>query len=190
MEDDIDEWFRKRRRYFEDIMKEIEREIDELFRESFKEFESEVPRELVRERSLPDGSKVREFGPFVYGYSVTIGPDGEPVVREFGNFRPEGRKGIEVKKLREPLVDVIEEEDKIRVVAEIPGVEKSDINLYATENKLTIKVDTPQRKYYREVDLPAKVDPKQSKSTYKNGVLEVDLKKVKEESKGTPLKVE
>lgn len=187
MEDDIDEWFRRRYfRYFDELMKEI----DELFKESFKEFENEVPKELIRERNLPDGSKVREFGPFVYGYSITIGPDGEPVIREFGNFKPERRKGIEVKKLREPLVDVIEEEDRIRVVAEIPGVEKSDINLYATENTLTIKVDTPQRKYYKEVDLPAKVDPKEAKSTYKNGVLEVDLKKVKEESKGSPIKIE
>lgn len=28
-----------------------------------------------------------EMGPFVYGYSMTIGPDGKPKVREFGNIR-------------------------------------------------------------------------------------------------------
>jgi len=186
MNDDIDDWFRRRYlRDFEDLM----REIDEYFEEFFKEFEDRIPKELIREKEIPGKGIVREFGPFVYGYSITIGPDGKPVIREFGNVKPE-RRGLEVKEVREPLVDVIEEEDKIRVVAEIPGVEKSDINLYATENTLTIKVDTPKRKYYKEISLPAKVDPKSSKSTYKNGVLEVDLKKVGEEPKGTPIKIE
>jgi HSP20 family protein len=42
----------------------------------------------------------------------------------------------------------------------VPGVEKLDIHLNGTEIVLTISVNIPQRKYYKEVDLPAKVDPK------------------------------
>ncbi len=130
----------------------------------------------------------------MYGYSVTIGPDGKPKVREFGNVKPETRIGsphIDVKEKREPLVDVMTTNGEVKVIVELPGVEKKDIKLHGTENSLTISVDTPQRKYYKEVELPAKVDPKEAESSYKNGVLEVALQKRKEEKpKGEPIKIE
>ena len=53
--------------------------------ESFKDFETKAPKNLIREYETPEGDKVREVGPFVYGYSMTIGPDGKPRVKEFGN---------------------------------------------------------------------------------------------------------
>ena len=52
---------------------------------SFKNIETKAPKDLVREYQTPGGGKVREYGPFVYGYSMTIGSDGKPKVREFGN---------------------------------------------------------------------------------------------------------
>ena len=54
--------------------------------EGFGSIEKNAPKELVREDQTPDGKKVREVGPIVYGYSMTIGPDGKPKVREFGNI--------------------------------------------------------------------------------------------------------
>jgi len=56
-----------------------------------------------------------------------------------------------------------------------------DIELSGTENKLTISVDTPERKYFKEVELPVKVDSKKATSKYKNGVLDVTVPKKKEE---------
>ena len=97
---------------------------------------------------------------------------------------------VELTEAREPLVDVYEEKDVVKVVAEVPGVEKKDINLNATEDRLIISVDTPQRKYYKEVDLPAKVDPKSAKASYKNGVLEVVLNKAGEGRKGFKVQIE
>ncbi|HDI53124.1 MAG TPA: Hsp20/alpha crystallin family protein, partial [Candidatus Bathyarchaeota archaeon] len=84
-----DEWFRRFRRRF--FFPDIERMIEEMEREmaeAFKEIESSIPRDMVREYRLPDGSIRREYGPFVYGYSIRIGPDGKPIIREFGNFKP------------------------------------------------------------------------------------------------------
>ncbi|MEM4529136.1 MAG: hypothetical protein QXQ52_01235, partial [Candidatus Methanomethylicaceae archaeon] len=76
-------WFRRRWSFFD-----MFRDIEEMFREMEEEFERVFTgKELVRERVLPDGSKVKEWGPFVYGYSITIGPDGKPVIREFGNIK-------------------------------------------------------------------------------------------------------
>ena len=79
----------------------------------------------------------------------------------------------------------METDGEIKVVAELPGVEKKDIKLYGTEDTLTISVDNPERKYYKKVELPSRVDTKKTKATYKNGVLEITLKK--RESEGEPI---
>jgi HSP20 family protein len=95
-----------------------------------------------------------------------------------------------VKEEREPLVDIVETNDEVRVVAELPGVEKSDIKLHGTEDSLDISVDTPNYKYYKEVTLPTKVRVKEATSTYKNGVLEVVLPKAEpSQSKGEPINI-
>jgi HSP20 family protein len=151
--------------------------MEKMMEEEFKKFTERVPKDYVKERKLPDGSTVKEFGPFVYGYSMRIGPDGKPEINEFGNIK-KGLKGPQVKEEREPLVDVVETDGEIRAVAELPGVEKGDIKLHGTEDTLDINVDTPQYKYYKELQLPAKVRIKEAKSTYKNGVLEVVIPKV------------
>ncbi|MEM3759943.1 MAG: archaeal heat shock protein Hsp20 [Candidatus Bathyarchaeia archaeon] len=195
-EDEFPEWFRRRRYpffkgwFFEDMDKMF-REIEKMMEDEFKTFTSRVPKDYVRERKLPDGTTVREWGPFVYGYSVKIGPDGKPEIHEFGNVKP-SRLGPQVKEEREPLVDVIETDGEIHIVAELPGVEKNDIKLHGTEESLTISVDTPQRKYYKEVMLPAKVKVKEAKTQYKNGVLEITLPKIKEEKKpkGEPISID
>jgi HSP20 family protein len=195
-----DDWYRwkkrKRRRPFfgEDIFGDVDdifREMEEMMQKQFEEFSKRTPEELIRERTLPDGSKARQFGPYVYGYSMTIGPDGKPQIREFGNFKPETRFGkprVDIKEQREPLIDIIETDEGVKVVAEIPGVDKEDIKLHGTETNLTISVNTPARKYFKEVKLPKKVDTKKTKASYKNGVLELSFEDMKEyKSKGEPI---
>jgi HSP20 family protein len=122
---------------------------------------------------------------------MKIGPDGKPEIRQFGNIK-KSLKGPQVKDEREPLVDIIETDHEIRVVAELPGVEKTDIKLHGTEDSITIDVNTPQTKYYKEVDLPTKVKVKEAKSSYKNGVLEVVFPKAEapKEPKGEPIDVD
>jgi len=195
-DDDFPDWFKRRRSQFfknwnfEDIDKMFH-EMDRMLEEEFRNFASRVPKDYVRERKLPDGSTARELGPFVYGYSVKIGPDGKPAINEFGNMKP-SRRGPLVKEEREPLVDTIETNGEIQVVAELPGVEKSDIQLYGTEDTLTITVETPQRKYHKIIRLPAKVNVRESKTGYRNGVLEVTMPKIGEEkkTKGEPINIE
>ena len=176
-DEDFPEWFRRRRRdpLFGDV-DHMFREMEKMMEEELKNFTERVPKDYVKERKLPDGSTVKEWGPFVYGYSMKIGPDGKPEIQEFGNIK-KSLKGPEVKEEREPLVDIVETNGEIRVVVEMPGVEKSDIKLHGTEDSLTISVDTPQSKYYKEVELPTKIRVKDASSSYKNGVLEVILPK-------------
>jgi HSP20 family protein len=194
-DEDSPEWTKRRRSpfdkdpFFGDIDR-IFREMEERMEEEFRDFTKKVPKDYVKERKLPDGSTVKEFGPFVYGYSLKIGPDGKPEIREFGNIK-KSLKGPEVKEEREPLVDVVETNSEIRVVVELPGVEKTDIKLHGTEESLEISVDTPQYKYYKEVTLPVKVRVKEAKSSYKNGVLEVILPKAEapEKPKGEQIDI-
>jgi HSP20 family protein len=94
-----------------------------------------------------------------------------------------------VKDHREPLLDVMASDDVIRVIAEVPGVEKDDIDLNACQDTLTITVDTPHRKYYKQINLPDDVDVKAATSTYKNGILEVSLPK-QQQSRGESINVE
>ncbi len=182
-EDDYPEWFRKKRSPFfkswgfDDVDKMFE-EVEKMMEDEFKTFTSRIPKDYVRERKLPDGSTAREWGPFVYGYSVKIGPDGKPEIREFGNVKPTPRGLPQVQEEREPLVDIVETNGEIHIVAELPGVDKKDIKLSGTEDSLTIEVDNPQRKYYKEVKLPAKVKVREAKTAYKNGVLEVTFPKL------------
>ena len=194
-DDDSPEWFRRRRSPFfrswdfEEIDKMFH-EMEKMMEQGFKDFTTKVPKDYVRELKLPDGTTKREFGPFVYGYSMKVGPDGKPEIREFGNVKP-SLEGPKVKEEREPLVDIIESNGEIHIVVELPGVDKEDIKLRGTETTLTISVDVPQRKYYKEIKLPARVNVKEARTAYKNGVLEVKIPKIEDEkkSKGEPISV-
>ena len=193
-DDDYPEWFKRRRKadrdpFFGDVDRMF-REMEKMMEEEFKNFAEKVPKDYVKERKLPDGSTVKEMGPFVYGYSMKIGPDGKPEIRQFGNIK-NSLKGPEVKNEREPLVDIVETAKEVRVVAELPGVEKTDIKLHGTDDSLTISVNTAQTKYYKEVALPQKVKVKEAKSYYKNGVLEVVFPKAETtEPEGEPIDIE
>jgi HSP20 family protein len=195
-DEDSPEWTRRKRSpfdkdpFFGDIDR-IFREMEKRMEDEFKDFTEKVPKDYVKERKLPDGSIVKEFGPFVYGYSMKIGPDGKPEIREFGNIKKSLKGTPQVKEEREPLVDVVDTDSEIRVVVELPGVEKTDIKLHGTEESLEISVDTAQIKYYKEVKLPSKVKVKEAKSSYKNGVLEVVLPKAEapKKPKGEPIDI-
>jgi len=198
LEDDDDNEWPTRRRHgspfdpwgYPDI-DEMMREMERAFSEQFKDFEKELPKNLVRESRTPEGGVKKEIGPFVYGYSVTIGPDGKPVIREFGNVRSgEDRPLKAIQDKREPLVDVISSGTDVRIIAEMPGVNKEDIDVTVNEKAMTISVDREDRGYYKKLELPGIVDPKGARSTYNNGILEVTIPLKSSGEGGIKLKVE
>jgi HSP20 family protein len=160
-----EDWWKRRRRRRPHPWFDIFDRLDEMMKE------------MMRQAFKTPSEKAGTPRPYVYGFSMSIGPDGKPVIREFGNIQS-SRFGPWVREEREPLVDVMEEERDIVIVAELPGVEKDDINLQTTKDHLTISVDKPQRKYHKELALPARVDPRSARASYKNGVLEVRLRKL------------
>lgn len=116
----------------------------------------------------------------MYGFTVKIGPEGMPRVGRFGNVR-ETEAGAVVEEEREPMVDVFDEDREVVVIAEIPGVEESAIQLEVKEDILVLSATDGERKYRKEVLLPCAVLADSMKSSYRNGILEIRLTKASTE---------
>ena len=98
-----------------------------------------------------------------------------------------------------PRVDVVDRDNEILVKAEIPGVEKKDLDVSVTENTVSIKGTTSHEEkeekgdyyrceisrgaYSRIVPLPADVDADKAKAKFKDGVLELTLPKAKKSTR-------
>lgn len=160
-----------------------------MFRESgippefFAEFEREFARMQgmvgkIMEDAMKHATGPRRSDPFVYGFSMRIRKDGTPDLQPFGSAMgavPGGEVGIEAGS-REPLTDIVEGEKEVAVTVELPGVEKQDVNLHVAEDVLTVRVEKGRR-YHKQIHLPAKVVPSSAKATFKNGILDVTLKR-------------
>ena len=176
-------------------------EMERMFDEQFKDIlQTETPKELVREYVTPGGDKVREIGPIVYGYSAVVGPDGKPRITEFGNVKQgtrigdkvgsgTRRRGPQITAEREPLADIITTDKEVKIVVELPGVNKENIKVKAYEGSAEVLAETQDRKYRRVVDIPTDTDAESVKSTFKNGLLEIAFKR-KDKPKGKEIKVE
>jgi HSP20 family protein len=194
MSSPFDEWFGRRRSnsWFPDV-DSMMKEMEKLMQEAVKNMDQNVPKNLIRERKLDDGSVVREMGPIVYGYSFKIGEDGKPIVRKFGNLNtfPSSLTGrFSVSDQREPVVDIIKDVDKLKIIAELPGVTKSDLRITANETSLTIESLSGERRYNKKIDLPNEIEHSSGKSSYKNGILEVSFKLKDSKDHGVSINVE
>ncbi len=174
-DDDIDYPRRAMRRWLGDFLPDdIFRAIDEMMNRMLADIGEG---RLFKPEQFDIGSNdPRNVSPFMFGFSVDVGPDGRPRIKRFGNISS-GRTGSKPAPLLEPLVDVIEEDDEIIVVAEVPGVERDQIHVKVKGTTLTIASDSPDRPYHKSIELPAKVKKNESKSSIRNGVLEIRLKK-------------
>lgn len=131
--------------------------------------------------NLKDTDNLQTFGPYYHGYTMTVGADGKPIVKEFGNLKP---NLLPTSDSREPFVDVlVDDKDKIlKLVAEMPGVEKKDIKIVVEGRTVNLDAEHEQKKYHAKVPIRHKVDEDSVKATYANGILEVSFK-LREEDK-------
>jgi HSP20 family protein len=186
--------------FFDDMFRGFDQMRREMERE-FEDIEKRIPKDLVREYTTPEGGKVREAGPFVYGYSMTVGPDGKPHVREFGNIKPSrgffgGGSGgriarPEISGELEPLVDITTTDNEVKVVIEMPGINKNNIRINAYDQTLEVKSDDPKRKYHKSIEVSPETDIGTARSTYNKGILEITFKKKEQKKpKGKEIKIE
>ncbi|HSA76467.1 MAG TPA: archaeal heat shock protein Hsp20 [Nitrosarchaeum sp.] len=129
-------------------------------------------------------------GPIYYGYTMTVGPNGKPVLKEYGNVKP---GLLPTSDNREPIVDVIvdEKEKQVKLVAEMPGVEKTDVKILVQDKLVDISAEHGEKKYHTKVPINHKVDENSAKASYKNGILELVFKLIEDtKPKGKKVEVE
>ena len=117
---------------------------------------------------------------------------------------PERWLRAEPMEISAPAVDLYEDKDEIVVKAELPGMEKDDIQVNLADQTLIIKGEKKKEEeireenYYRAeraygsflktVELPMDVHADRVKASFKNGILEIRLPKT-EEAKPREIKV-
>ncbi len=116
-------------------------------------------------------------------------------VPEFKEYFREYRMGMPV--------DVIDEGDHIKVIADVPGFNKEDIEIYFEDGDIVIKAERKEEveekkkdyirrerrmgKFYRRISLPADINKDEVKARYNNGVLEITIPRTKKERKVVPV---
>ncbi len=131
--------------------------------------------EIKKEGEI-DLSHLKEGMKGVFGFSIKTAVGGKPIVEPFGNIK-KTPKGPTVEEEREPMTDVFDEKEEVRIYAEMPGVNEEDIKFDLKGDILDISAQSGERKYHKEVLLPVQVKKEALSYTYKNGVLEVRIKK-------------
>ena len=110
-----------------------------------------------------------------------------------------------IEKYRKPFIDLVETDKEVIATVEMPGLDKGDIKINLTQDKLEISAETKHEEekkekgyiykerrsgsYYRTVSLPSSIDSDNSKASYNNGILQITMPKT-EIKKKTSLKVE
>ena len=166
---------------FKKIFKQVLRNIPE-------EYQDMSPEDIFKEFT----KNATHSAFFKFGFDR----DGKPVMQPFGKPTKGARREKPIppktKDTMEPLVEVSEVEGQIIIIAEMPGVNKEDIEIKATNYSLTIstKPQSVNRSYYKEIDLPTAINSDYAKARYVNGILEIKLKKKKYDEKQNKIEVD
>ena len=170
---------KRRRRPFDDWFD------DDLFGDLFGDFDFEKMNERMKkvwDRMLKDPD-VKTFGPYVYGFTYKVGPEGQPVFEEFGNvpgMKGTGVAGMHEKGIMEPITDLNEDMEKVYVTYELPGVSKEEIDLKVSRNNITLGVkEGARKKYYKSIDFDYNLKPESTSAKFVNGLLDVTIEREK-----------
>ena len=155
--------------------------IDEFFRDTdsyFRKLTERMFREMSEiENAIRSGKLKGEWD---------IKPIKEPGVKGYvakGRFQlgePLRFPKRAMDEVREPLADVFEEKDHVKLYIELPGVEKDDIQLNVTDARVEVKA----KNFHKNINLPTRdIDFDKASANYKNGVLEVIIPKTKKAAK-------
>ena len=120
----------------------------------------------------PDGRQ----GRYQIGFNIRTAGNGRDgyEVRPFGDVKQDDATGRPtVLEVREPSIDVFEEEDMLLVIAEMPGVPEDALRCTLDADLLTLEAEHGTKRYRGEVRLPETPDPESMRTSANNGVFEV-----------------
>ncbi|NQT18957.1 MAG: Hsp20/alpha crystallin family protein [Planctomycetes bacterium] len=135
------------------------------------------------------GKELRQSGEFggpegkvrgMYGFNVKVGIGGEGEkgvkIEPFGNVHQDKETGtISVDEVREPMVDIFDEDEHVLVIAEMPGANEEDITLDLQGDILTVSAEKGKMKYRKELLLPQSFAKEAMSCTCRSGILEIKL---------------
>ena len=189
----------RKRRLFDDFWNFDLTDIFKSFNEEFNMSQKDM------------NSEFSEGGPITFGYSMRIGPDTkyQPEVRQWGNLgdyrEKRGLPQIDMfPRLKENpqissksftadrFVDILDEDDSLKILVEVPGFTKENLKIEIDESGLGLSLQgkADSREINQVIQLPSKIEPKLTKSTIRNGVLEIRSKKQKTTEKRHQLNIE
>ena len=160
--------------------------IDRIFENMYYEIES--LNGMFNNIEFP--KNVESGKPYFYGYTIEVGPDGQPIVNTFGNAdqfngSTAGSRPQNVSESQDPAVDVLEskKDNSIKIIVEMPGVTKENIKVTENQGMVNITAENGDRKYNKNIPTGKKLDADKSKANYLNGILElkIPLRKSEEE---------
>ncbi|RLG41604.1 MAG: hypothetical protein DRN78_04080 [Thermoproteota archaeon] len=153
----------RKREPYRDIFSYFIKDMIDLFKRMDEDLSRFIDGEInfgeLEDESFSYASEEDSPNDFVVGF-----PSSSENVRKVGGAPLE---------LEEQGVDVIELEDEIIIVADLPGVRRNDISVKVRGNELTIRA----KDFLKKLQLPMEIDPKRTKATYRNGILEVRISK-------------
>jgi HSP20 family protein len=154
-------------------MRDMLDEVDKFFEEFERALEDTI------RSSVSTGQKAFSK-PVVAGMAMGLGPEGKPRIQFFGDnlIGPDGYRAP----IYEQVID--EKEGNLRLLVELPGVEKEDVQISALENKVSLEAVKGERKYRMELSLQTAIDPESGTASYTNGILEVVFKLRDKTNKG------
>lgn len=176
------------------------------FENMFRSFDEDI---IALKKVSP--SDYEENGPITFGYSIRVGSDTnfQPEVRQWGNFNDYRRKlgllelPIPLKTPSEPhlpavstsnerFVDFLDEDKYLKIIVEVPGFNKEDLDMDIDEDgsEIILKSKSESRELNHIINLPSKIEVKSIKSSVNNGVLEIRGKKTKDSSKKFKMKID
>ncbi len=157
---------KKRKRTFYD---------DPMDEDDFMDIEDIIERMMEKYvEGLSDISK----RPFIYGFSISKQPGEEPEIKEFGHMSiyDEREAGSNPMEERELLIDTYELDGTIYVTADLPNYKKEEIEILVAELDIELKLGSGENVISEYIEIDG-VDPDCVKATFKNGVLELAMKK-------------
>jgi HSP20 family protein len=117
------------------------------------------------------------IGGFVFGMVVVKVGDIEPTKTKLQVLKEQ--LPTKAPLVISPLVEVLDEEDRVTILANLPGLEPRDIKIEVSEREVVISAEYLDMKFYKQTALPARVKPKVENLLYRNGVLSFTLYKVR-----------
>ncbi len=156
-------------------------------KDPFDEIIEKIFKQLRNDSMFTDNPNIKSWS---YGFTMTQGPDGRPLIREFGQnpFQEQLNIGVPTEEEILTQVDVDTNQNKVRIIAEIPGISKEDIKINATENKVIIKAQKNSQIISKELPIEVKINPETANANYNNGILDLTLE-IEEGNQGKEIKI-